>query len=181
MACASTQTALDRFVWQPVIVWDVERTAKRADQYMYLNQFSEQVLTLQATCTLLTSRSTVIYNSLEYIPHLTSFTVKKEVNPKNRECLVAVTNNVPIVSPEWLNSLQDTLKTFQGTKTPKELFELPSATRFLPPVAPGVDDARGNSEWWLPNPARELIWKGKTVIMLGGKSVSGFKAFHSTT
>lgn len=161
------------FVWQPVVVWDVDRTAARADQYTYLNQYSEQKFPLSGFMSFFINfLQAVILNSQDYIPHHTSFTVKKEIDPANRECLVSVTNNVPIVSPEWLKSLQEILKKFEGIKTPKELFELPSYSTFVPRVIAGVDHARQKSKWWLPNPSRGLIWKGKTVIMLGGKGVS---------
>jgi hypothetical protein len=114
----------------------------------------------------------VIAKSLDYHPSHTLATVKGTIDPADRDCLVSLTNNVPIVTPGWLASLQDNLKKFADLKSPKEVFALPSCSAFLPPVKTGVDDARKKAEWWQPNPDRALIWKGKTVIMLGGKGVS---------
>jgi hypothetical protein len=161
-----------RFIWQPVVVWDVDRTAARADEYTYLNLYSEYQFSLWIYEFPINFLQPVILNSQDFIPHHTSLTVKKMIDPANRECLVSVANNIPIVSPEWLKSLQETLKKFEGIRTPKELFELPSLLTFVPPVIAGLDIARQKSTWWLPKPSRKLIWKGKTVIMLGGKGVS---------
>ncbi|KAJ9109072.1 hypothetical protein QFC21_000399 [Naganishia friedmannii] len=140
-----------RFAWKPVIVADSNRTPERAEQYTYLNQY-------------------LIYNSLGFVPRHTSYVVRKEINPDDRDCLLAVSNAVPIVSPGWLDSARSTLVTFEERKTPEGVFELPAADRFSPVIDPEIDDARKKASWWLPNEARKSIWKGKTVLTLGGKA-----------
>lgn len=86
--------------------------------------------------------------------------------------MLALVNNVPIVAPKWLDTLYELIKDAQSMKTPKTSFKLPAASEFLPEVSTEYDDERGNPQWWLPNPKRGLIWKGKTVILVGAKKVS---------
>lgn len=114
----------------------------------------------------------VIYNSLEFVPQHTSYVVKKEIDVDDRDCLLAVSNAVPIVSPEWLDSAKSTLVAFEGRQNPEGIFELPAPDEFSPAIDSGIDDARGKASWWLPDATRKAIWKGKTVLTLGGKSVS---------
>ncbi|KAJ9093616.1 hypothetical protein QFC19_008284 [Naganishia cerealis] len=140
-----------RFVWQPVIIADADRTPERANQYGYLNEF-------------------LIYNSLEFLPNHTSFVIKKEIFANDRDCLSAVSSSVPIVSPEWLNSLQLTIQKTQEQKTPQGIFQLPVYDKFPPVVDPAIDDVRRIAAWWSPQSFKGVIWKGITVVTLGGKS-----------
>jgi hypothetical protein len=114
-----------------------------------------------------------IHNTAHFVERFTSFVIRKEMPAEDDpDCLLALVNNVPIVAPGWLDALYELIKKAQSSKTPKESFVLPAASDFLPEVSTEYDDERRNPKWWLPNPKRELIWKGKTVIMVGGKKVS---------
>jgi hypothetical protein len=114
-----------------------------------------------------------IHNTAHFVERFTSFVIRKEIPAEDDpDCLLALVNNVPIVAPGWLDALYDLVKKAQSTKTPKELFVLPGASDFLPEVSPEYEDERINPKWWLPNPKRGLIWKGKTVILVGAKKVS---------
>ncbi|KAJ9125416.1 hypothetical protein QFC22_000376 [Naganishia vaughanmartiniae] len=149
-----------RFVWKPVIVADSNRTPDRATQYTYLNQY-------------------LIYNSLVYVPDRTSFVVRKEIYADDQDCLLALSDAVPIVSPEWLDATGSILLAFEGRTKPEGIFRLPAADQFLPALDSKIDDIRKKASWWLPKEARGGMWKGKTVLTLSGKSpLDEEKYFH---
>lgn len=52
-----TNAAPVSFVWQPILVWDSDRTAERAVQYTYLNQFSEDETRIARLKIMLMSRN----------------------------------------------------------------------------------------------------------------------------
>lgn len=114
----------------------------------------------------------MIYNSLEFVPHHTSYVVRKEIDTDDHDCLLAVSTAVPIVSPEWLDTAKSILAGFEERKNPEGIFQLPAADQFSPAIDHEIDDARKKATWWLPDESRKSIWKGETVLTLGGKSVS---------
>jgi hypothetical protein len=74
-----------------------------------------------------------------------------------------------IVTTEFIEELLIALESFSS----EDGVVLPAEPDFLPEVhktdAKGnkVVDARKDSQWWMPNPARRKIWEGTTVLSMG--------------
>ena len=74
-----------------------------------------------------------------------------------------------IVTTEFIEELLTALESFSseiGVALPAELDFLPDISRT---DANGIKvlDARRESRWWAPNPARRKIWEGTTVLIMG--------------
>lgn len=100
---------------------------------------------------------------------MTTHVVVSEINVSNEQCLEAASAALYIVTTEFIEELLTALDSFSseiGVALPTELEFLPEVSRT---DANGikVSDARKESYWWRPNPARRKIWEGTTVLIMG--------------